>query len=110
MNGEVIWQKQEARGATEPNSSRAEAMDALVRDWQNSPAAIDDKLLVITTGPDKVAISQPQLSDGMGSLAPEIREWFDIIIEPGAQLTAHPAPFEGLTSDEVSAILAGRHG
>ncbi len=49
------------------------------------------------------------IRDGMGALVADLRPWFDIIVEPGAQLTAHPAPFEGLTPDDIEAIFADRH-
>ncbi|GAB3512978.1 MobF family relaxase [Pseudoxanthomonas daejeonensis] len=69
--GANIWKKLEARGAIDAYNTRGEAMDALARDWLDSPHAIDNRLLLVHDYADSQALTE-KLREGLrerGALA-----------------------------------------
>lgn len=93
----AVWKKLEARGAIALHNTRQETMDTLVQDWLESP----DSIVLVHNHADSQAISdrlRQAISDRVRSFSKTL-----------PCLTAHPAPFEGLTPDDIEAILAERH-
>lgn len=53
-----MWKKLEDRGAIDGYNTRAEAMDALVRDFLDSQAPIEDRLLLVHDQADAQVLRQ----------------------------------------------------
>ena len=73
QKGAAIWKKLEARNAIDGYDTRPQAMDALTRDWLNSPHDIDNRLLLVHDHADSQAITA-KLREGLrerGVLASE---------------------------------------
>lgn len=62
--GATLWKKLEARGAIDAYNTRGEAADALVRDWMDSPHAIDNRLVLVHTHEDS-ALLTGKFRDGL---------------------------------------------
>lgn len=64
QKGAHLWQKLEARGCIDGYNTRTEAMDALTRDWLDSPHHIDNRLLLVHDHADSQALTE-KLREGL---------------------------------------------
>lgn len=57
QKGAAVWSKLEARGAIDGYNTRTEAIEALAKDWLDSPHSIDNRLLLVHDHADSQAIT-----------------------------------------------------